>query len=641
MTWEPTHVQFTVLRARNLVGKLKGKNSAKITDVFVTINLGKEKFQTSTIKYSGKVNNSVEWFEECDLPIPSIESEVDVQVMNRGLLSDEFIGYTSVPLKDFDFYERPKSHWVQLGQKPSKLPDGRCRGELEIRLTFHVKSRNDDSSSNSSLKGKRAGSIKSLVTAVGDKLKFTRTRSLRGDGTQIFSSPQSHKTFKNSSTKTVPYTGGISQTNSPVKFEAVDLYVPEQCWRENEFDNDLGDGNFARSYSLTSDKRRNNRDFKSRSLMNLHGEGSSTLPSRGHNRQRPSLDDSAIGPSLHMSSRSSRSSVTSQEGYLENMFRKECEVDERMNDVYNEHIEEDSEGEYNETRRRSAQMYNNPFNSDSDSSESSEESDEDEKIQLPKVKLKSNGSHRNSEVVNDDDNDNETRHNGDDNDDRMIVGAESAEDLDNEEEEEFDVFGESPSPGEYTSELDRIIAREQSRSKSNALNSQGNSDGHTSTHTSSSSISYQGKTAAERAFERGSTDSMSGSRRKISPKADFSFTNTSMTSTDDHAVPLKRRSKQYSKGGRRFTVQGLEGIHKYKSAPDIRDKRPVYGKEDAVPEDLMAVYRNMNREELVSLVVTHKAQLIRKDQYIRELENYIDNLLVRVMEDSPRILQNL
>lgn len=59
--------------------------------------------------------------------------------------------------------------WVQLGQKPSKLPDGRCRGELEVRLTFHVKSRNDDSSSTSSLKGKRAGSIKSLVTAVGKK----------------------------------------------------------------------------------------------------------------------------------------------------------------------------------------------------------------------------------------------------------------------------------------------------------------------------------------------------------------------------------------------------------------------------------------------------------------------------------------
>ena len=41
--------------------------ASKVTDVFVTIGLGKEKFQTSTIKYGSKVSNSVEWFEECDL----------------------------------------------------------------------------------------------------------------------------------------------------------------------------------------------------------------------------------------------------------------------------------------------------------------------------------------------------------------------------------------------------------------------------------------------------------------------------------------------------------------------------------------------------------------------------------------------
>jgi hypothetical protein len=45
--------------------------------------------------------------------------------------------------------------------------------------------------------------------------------------------------YQNVSTKTTPYSGGISPTNNPVQFEAVDLYVPEQCWRENDFDNDL------------------------------------------------------------------------------------------------------------------------------------------------------------------------------------------------------------------------------------------------------------------------------------------------------------------------------------------------------------------------------------------------------------------
>jgi hypothetical protein len=38
-----------------------------------------------------------------------MSSDVDVHVMNRGLLSDEFIGFVAIPLKNYDVYERPKS----------------------------------------------------------------------------------------------------------------------------------------------------------------------------------------------------------------------------------------------------------------------------------------------------------------------------------------------------------------------------------------------------------------------------------------------------------------------------------------------------------------------------------------------------
>lgn len=55
----------------------------------------------------------------------------------------------------------------------------------------------------------------------------------------------------------------------------------------------------------------------------------------------------------------------------------------------------------------------------------------------------------------------------------------------------------------------------------------------------------------------------------------------------------------YFIGGRRYTVQGLEGMSSHRSAPDIRDQRPVYNREESVPEDLMAVYRNMNREVIL------------------------------------------
>ena len=41
--------------------------------------------------------------------IPNMKMEIEVSVMNRGLLSDEFIGYVAVPLREYDVYERPRS----------------------------------------------------------------------------------------------------------------------------------------------------------------------------------------------------------------------------------------------------------------------------------------------------------------------------------------------------------------------------------------------------------------------------------------------------------------------------------------------------------------------------------------------------
>lgn len=290
--------------------------------------------------------------------------------------------------------------------------------------------------------------------------------------------------------------------------------------------------------------------------MNLPGEHSLTLPSHGRSRQRPSLDDSAIGQS-RTSSRSSRNSVTSQDGYLESIFKKECEVDDRMNDGYNDNIEEESEGDEGEPyRRRTAHVFDESLESESDS-ESTESELEDQQISLPKVRLKSNGSSRNYSEHNESQKNSAELESDNVNGIHAKVTQCSSIGSAGDEHEE-DMFDGTISPSQYTSELDRVIAREQSRSNSNTLNSHGTSDGHTSTHTSSSSIGYQGKSAAERAFERGSTDSMSaGSRKKISPQGEFSFSMTSQNSYDD-ALPVRRKSKQYAKG-ECFMVECLQG----------------------------------------------------------------------------------
>ncbi|XP_053476335.1 rab11 family-interacting protein 2 [Ictalurus furcatus] len=53
----------------------------------------------------------------------------------------------------------------------------------------------------------------------------------------------------------------------------------------------------------------------------------------------------------------------------------------------------------------------------------------------------------------------------------------------------------------------------------------------------------------------------------------------------------------------------------------------------------MAAYGTLSFEEVVQELIKQKEVVKKKDAHIRELEDYIDNLLVRVMEETPSILR--
>lgn len=133
--WSPTHVQVTVQRAKGLLTKGKNKTT---NDCFVTIALGKEKYQTSVKE---KASKDVEWHEECELAIPEHgnTAEIVLTALHRNFLGvDEFLGTVSIPLSSFDVYERPKNRWYPLSGKPGK-ENTKDRGELEVRIGFIVK----------------------------------------------------------------------------------------------------------------------------------------------------------------------------------------------------------------------------------------------------------------------------------------------------------------------------------------------------------------------------------------------------------------------------------------------------------------------------------------------------------------------
>lgn len=160
--WSPTHVQVLVKRAKGL--KIKGKDGTN--DAFVTIGLGKEKFQTSVKE---KAADPVEWCEQCELSIPSQgnRAEILLTVLHRNFMGvDEFLGQVSLPLQDFDVYEKPKTKWYSLKCKPGQTKTD-YRGELEVKCGFTVKATESTGGSTTNLAVKNKGSLTSLNKVAG------------------------------------------------------------------------------------------------------------------------------------------------------------------------------------------------------------------------------------------------------------------------------------------------------------------------------------------------------------------------------------------------------------------------------------------------------------------------------------------
>uniref|UniRef100_A0A2M4BH25 Protein kinase c conserved region 2 n=1 Tax=Anopheles marajoara TaxID=58244 RepID=A0A2M4BH25_9DIPT len=164
--WSPTHIQVTVQRARGLL--IKGKQGTN--NCFVIIALGKEKFQTSVQE---KAPESVTWNEECELQIPSQGNQAQLVLTalhHNSVGMDEFLGRVVLPLNEMEIYERPRSRWYKLESKDKdrERKKEKERGELEVRISFTVKagSLTDLSKTKTSSKS----SISNLASSVGGSL---------------------------------------------------------------------------------------------------------------------------------------------------------------------------------------------------------------------------------------------------------------------------------------------------------------------------------------------------------------------------------------------------------------------------------------------------------------------------------------
>ncbi|XP_041705977.1 rab11 family-interacting protein 5 [Coregonus clupeaformis] len=139
--WVPTHVNVTVLRARGL--RTKDKHGSRY--VYTIIQVGKEKYTTGLVEKA----TVPEWNEECCFELlpgileaggrsafPSGSGDLVINVMHRVLIGlDVFLGQAIVPLdKIFQDGMCPRDEWLKLNSKAGRKE--KERGEMQVTVQF-------------------------------------------------------------------------------------------------------------------------------------------------------------------------------------------------------------------------------------------------------------------------------------------------------------------------------------------------------------------------------------------------------------------------------------------------------------------------------------------------------------------------
>ncbi|XP_065362809.1 rab11 family-interacting protein 1 [Calliphora vicina] len=290
--WSPTHIKVTINSARNLI--CKGKNNTN--NCFVTIGLGKEKYQTSVKE---KAESKVEWKEECELKIPDQgnRAELVLTCLHRNNLSiDEFLGQVTLPLNDMDVYERPKSKWFKLESKPGKDKKNKERGELEVEISFTVKS---GSLTDLSKKEKHKSSIGQLASSVGGSLLSISTIEKRKGikkiakkfGSKLHLSGSGKK--KNKDEDDMSYNGSFASIGTPNR-----VRVPDSD-DEDEFQFDkLSQKSSVSSLNIRDGLQPPSQNFTPRNPSPLMGSTGKGQIGKDHHFRYDGSDNLSVDPEL-------------------------------------------------------------------------------------------------------------------------------------------------------------------------------------------------------------------------------------------------------------------------------------------------------------------------------------------------------
>ncbi|XP_038016142.1 LOW QUALITY PROTEIN: rab11 family-interacting protein 1 [Motacilla alba alba] len=171
--WAPTHVRVTVLRARGL----RAKAAAGGSDAYAVMALGRDKFRTSVAE---RCRGEPLWREEATFELPARPAALRLTVLHRALAgADKFLGRAEVELAALrDGGGRQHTRWYKLRSKPGKKE--KERGEIEVDIQF-MRSNMTASMFDLSMKDKPRSPFGKLK----DKLKGKRSSGLSDTASAI------------------------------------------------------------------------------------------------------------------------------------------------------------------------------------------------------------------------------------------------------------------------------------------------------------------------------------------------------------------------------------------------------------------------------------------------------------------------
>ncbi|XP_030273546.1 rab11 family-interacting protein 1 isoform X2 [Sparus aurata] len=634
--WFPTSVQVTVHQARSL--RVKGKNGTN--DAYAIIQVAKDKFSTSVAEKS----IAPVWKEEASFELPLFHPgnaercTLYIIVMHRAQVGlDKFLGQAVVNLLDLhDNKTRKKSDWFKLVDKSGK--EDKARGEVLLDVQFM---RNNMSASMFDLS--MQDKPRSRISKLKDKVRGKKKDGFSDSASAIVPSVSQVLTDSDAEpdSQSLNQSPGVKKKS---KFKT--LFAPKSNLQRNISQSMSTLGSLPEKNSSLSGSRSSGLNVDS-------PEGKKKFKFLGHKRTGSSDSKVSQGPfSLLGRSKQSNSDQnnlcingnhvyteeesksgstlslnSSGQGSVEDIHKHTSDPDPISVPVPSIHIESDraileQQRHQEEEERRQAEQRRIA---------DAKKLEEEEKYRIEMKRLKEEEENRVQEEQ-------ERKRRFLEDEARRKKQIEEEERRKQEEERRvLEAAAEEQKRQEEASMSDRLTSLfgmiRKKEEKKEEVQQHIKEDQPTPSPRSDSKDPQPTTNPFDDIplSSDPSADQPKSSRNQQTPSAMVFLNRTAKVSAvKPRPHPVKPMSTVESK-----SPFGTPAVKEIK----VRDSTP--GKIQPANTAGSGPYTQLTQEELITLVVKQQTDLSRKDAKITELEEYIDNLLVRVIDEKPSILHSL